>query len=161
MRIGEIAIVGPDRLIIDTFIRTVSDEIEIQNDTLTFARFRVNEQLLLHLYGLEYADENLKPAWDLMSKKLMGYVFVFNWTAADSISDLRPAIDALTARYKIPFVAAAATGSEDSGIPEKLIDLNMHLSGQARFTFYNPGDQSSVRNVLLILVNALLDRITQ
>ena len=72
---------------------------------------------------------------------------------------MQPAIDALTARYKIPFVAAAAINSNPPAVNEKLIDSGMRLSGQTRFTFYMPGDSSSVKNVLLILVNALLDKV--
>jgi hypothetical protein len=160
MRIGEIAVVGPDRSSIDAFIRMASDEIDIENQTLTFGRFSINPQLLLHLYGMQYESDDLRPAWDLLSRRLMGYVFVFDWGDSANFSQFRPAIDALTTRYRSPFVVAAAVKKPPDTIPEKLFDLPLNVSEQTRFTFFQLDEPESVRHVLLILVNTLIDKLS-
>ena len=161
MRIGEIAIVGPNRLSVDKFVRAVSNEVEIQNDSLTFGRFDVNNQLLLHLYGLQYSSKNLKPAWDLVSRKLLGYVYVFDWHVSGAYSQFSEAIDTLTERYRLPFVIAAATHGNSNGISRGLAGLDLTLADQTKITFCQLDDPESVRNVLLILLNILLERMPQ
>ena len=83
MRIGEIAIVGPGILPKQQFIKAVCDEIVVENNELVFGRLQINEQLVIHLYGLEFTDTEIKPSLDLVSKKLLGYVFLFDWGSHD------------------------------------------------------------------------------
>ena len=159
MRIGEIAIVGPSTHFKQEFIKAVCDEIVVENDDLVFGRLQINEQLVLHLYGLEFTDKEIRPSLDLVSKKLLGYVFLFNWGSQDSYSAVVSSIDSLTSRYSLPLVIAANLQNGSTEIPSQMLNVDFNISSEGQFTFCKLSDSNSVRNVLVMLINSVIDRI--
>ena len=158
MRIGEIAIVGPGIRPKQEFIKAVCDEIVIENDVLVFGRLQINEQLIIHLYGLEFTDKEIKPSLDLVSKKLLGYVFLFNWGGQD-YSEVVSTIDSLTSRYNLPLVIAANLQNGSTEIPSQILNVDFDLSSEGQFTFFRLSDLESVRNVLVMLINSVIDKV--
>jgi len=159
MRIGEIAIVGPGIRAKQQFIKTVCDEIVVENNDLVFGRLQINEQLVIHLYGLEFTDTEIEPALDLVSKKLLGYVFLFNWGRQDSYSEVVSTIDSLTSRYNSPLVIAANLQNGSSEIPSQMLNVDFDISSEGQFTFFRLSDPESVRNVLVMLINSVIDKV--
>jgi len=159
MRIGEIAIVGPGILSKKEFIKTVCDEIVVENDDLVFGRLQINEQLVIHLYGLEITDIEIRPSLDLVSKKLLGYVFLFEWGSQDSYSEVVSTIDSLTSRYNLPLVIAANLQNGSAGIPSQMLNVDFDISSDGQFTFCKLSDPESVRNVLVMLINSVIDKV--
>jgi len=159
MRIGEIAIVGRGIRPKQEFIKTVCDEIVIENDDLVFGRLQINEQLVIHLYGLEFTDKEIKPSLDLVSKKLLGYVFLFDWGSQDSYSEVVSTIDSLTSRYNLPLVIAANLQNGSTEIPSQMLNVDFDISSEGQFTFFKLSDSESVRNVLVMLINSIIDKI--
>lgn len=157
MRIGEIAVVGSKVEAKRNFIKAVSDDVEVQNDSLIFGRIKINEQLIVHLYGLEYLDEDIQPSWDLVSKKLLGYIVLFNWDAQEDLTAIQPMVNALEMRYSAPIIVAAGLKSGLNDIPPQLIDTDFALSEQCQFIFCNINDPASVKHTLLVLINTVLD----
>jgi signal recognition particle receptor subunit beta len=159
MRIGEIAILGPDIKSKQLFIEAVCDEIFLQTDRLILGRLKINDQLIVHLYGLDLSEKDINFAWDLVSKKLLGYVVLFNWNNADSLASAKSMIDFLNSRYNIPLVIAANMEQGSNPVPEKLLDIEFDISDQSQFTFCRLSEPKSVRNVLIILINSIIDRV--
>lgn len=159
MRIGEIAIIGPGIRPMQEFIKTVCDEIVTENDELVFGRLQINEQLVIHLYGLRFTDKDIKPSLDLVSKKLLGYVFLFNWGSQDSYSAVVSTIDSLTSRYSLPLVIAANLPNGSTEIPSQMLNVDFNISSEGQFTFCKLSDSESVRNVLVMLINSVIDKI--
>ncbi len=159
MRIGEIAIVGPGFLPKQQFIKAVCDEIVVENNELVFGRLQINEQLVIHLYGLEFTDTEIEPALDLVSKKLLGYVFLFNWGRQDSYSEVVSTIDSLTSRYNLPLVIAANLQNGSTEIPSQMLNVDFDISSEGQFTFFKLSDPESVRNVLVMLINSVIDKV--
>ncbi len=159
MRIGEIAIVGPGILPKQQFIKAVCDEIVVENNDLVFGRLQINEQLVIHLYGLEFTDTEIKPSLDLVSKKLLGYVFLFNWGSQDSYSEVVSTIDSLTSRYNLPLVIAANLQNGSTEIPSQMLNVDFDISSEGQFTFCRLSDPESVRNVLVMLINSVIDKV--
>jgi len=157
MRIGEIAVVGPGFQNKYDFIRSICDEVVVKTDKLIFGRLQVNEQLIIHLYGLNLDAQNVNPAWDLVSKKLLGYVVLFNWNKPDSYSDAKSIIDTLAARYKVPIVIAANLQNGKSEIPPQLLNADLELSQQAQLMFCRLSEPASVRHVLVTLINSVIN----
>ena len=158
MRIGEIAIVGPGIRPKQEFVKTVCDEIVVENDDLVFGRLQINEQLVIHLYGLEFTDEDIKPSLDLVSKKLLGYVFLFNWDNQD-YSDVIANVESLTTRYNLPLVIAANLQNGSTEIPSQMVNVDFDISTKGQFTFCRLSDPESVRNVLVMLINSVIDKV--
>lgn len=157
MRIGEIAIVSPGLETNRQFIKAVCDEVVLETENLVLGRLQINNQLALHLYGLKLSQNQLNTSWDLVSKKLLGYVVLFNWNQADSFSAIKPFVDALTARYSIPLIVAATLNNGQSAIPEQLINVEFNLAKQSQFTFCKLSEPASIKNVLVALINQVID----
>lgn len=159
MRIGEIAILGPDIKSNQLFVKAVCDEIVLQTESLIFGRLIINNQLAVHLYGLDLSEKDFSFAWDLVSKKLLGYVVLFNWNSPDSLSSVKSIVDFLNSRYNVPLVVAANIKQGSSPIPEELLNIEFDMSEQNQFTFCRLSEPKSARNVLIILINSIIDMI--
>ena len=157
MRIGEIAVVCPGFKNRHEFIKSVCDEIVVKTDKLVFGRLQVNEQLVIHLYGLDLTEKNITPAWDLVSKKLLGYIVLFSWNNADSYAKIKDTIESLS-KYELPLVIAATLQNGSFAFPKKLVNMELDLSDQAQLTFCKISDPQSVKNVLVTLINSVIER---
>lgn len=159
MRIGEIAIVGPGTRFKHEFIKAVCDEIVVQTEEFIFGRLKINSQLVVHLYGLDYSDKEIKPSWDLVSKKLLGYVVLFDWDNPDSHPKVKEIVDSLTSRYNIPVVLAANVQNSIKQIPVQLLNVDFSISECSEFTFCKISDPESAKNVLVILLNSVIEKL--
>lgn len=160
MRIGEIAIIGSSMRVKNEFIKIVCDEVVAQGESLIFGRLQINNQLVIHLYGLDYSEREIKPSWDLVSQKLLGYVVLFKWDNSHSFAEVKDTVDALTSRYKIPLVVAANIENNASNIPMQLLNVDFNLADSSEFTFYSLSDPNSVKNVLITLLDTVIDKIS-
>ncbi len=159
MRIGEIAIVGPGLETKKKFIKAICEEIVIETESLIFGRLQINNQLVIHLYGLDWSEKQLHHAWDLVSQKLLGYVVLFNWNHADSYTSARSIVDNLTARYTVPVVIAATLQNGQAPVPEEFLNAEFNLTQQSQFTFCKLSEPESVRNVLIKLINSAIEHL--
>lgn len=159
MRIGEVVIIGPDVENKRRFIKAVSDTIEIQNNHLTFGTLQINNQLMVHLYGITVSENNLNSSWDLVSRKLLGNVVLFNWNSPQSFSAAKAIIEFLTTRYSMPFVIAANLNNNSNLIPKPLINFGIRVANQGHFTFCKVSEPESIKRVLIILINSVLEKL--
>ena len=157
MRIGEIAIVGPHQEEKQLFINTIADSIEIENDKLTFGRFAINKQLILHLYGIAVDENSDAISWDLISEKLLGYVALFRWGEADSFRKVQKLVDHLTEKYDTTVIVAGHTEGNIPVMPDPF-QFGLPIDKRGSFIFCNVKDSVSVRKVLLALVNQIIDQ---
>lgn len=161
MKIGEVAVISHDQQSRDNFIQAICKHIDIRNESISFGRFDVNDQLALHLYGINIDKENSDLSWDLISRKMLGYVFIFNWDDQISLETIKPVIDNFTNSIKAPFVIIANTkDSQNAPIPNAFYkDKGLILAKNCRFTFSQLNDTRKVRDVLLLLVDMLLEQV--
>ncbi len=159
MRIGEIAVVGPNASAKREFIRNVSDEIVVQTDDLIFGRLRINNQLVVHLYGVNYSVENNSPLWDLVSQKLLGYVVLFNWSQQDSYIEVQKMVDSLSSIKQLPIVIAANVPGGAEILPPEFLEIKMNLQAHCEFTFCDVSNVDSVKKILVTLVDAVIEKI--
>ncbi len=156
MRIAEIAVIGSGRNLRDTFIQAVCQKLELTNDNVTFGRLPINDQLVLHLYGLASQPNGQTPAWDLIAKKMLGYVVLFSWQDAESLERLKPIIDFLASRYETPLVVAAHLAGKPQPVPPALFDNGIALTASGKFTFCDVRNPSSARKTLATLIDSLI-----
>ncbi|NIR52978.1 hypothetical protein GWO43_30570 [candidate division KSB1 bacterium] len=159
MRIGEIAIVGPDLKTKKSFINAVCDDVIVETENLIFGRLQINDELVIHLYGVDLSEKELNPSWDLVSRKLLGYIVLFNWSNPNSLADVTSTVDLLAARYDIPLVIAANLKNSQTSVPRELLNAEINLTRQGQFTFCKLSDPKSVKNVLITLINSVLDNL--
>lgn len=156
MRIGEIAVVGPGRDCQKKFIDAVCDEIVIETESLIFGRLQINSQLVIHLYGFELSEKERNQAWDLVSRKLLGYVVLFNWSSPESYAAVSSTIDSVTAKYNLPLIVAASLQNGQTSIPNELLNAQLSLSEKSQFTFFRFSPPQSAKRVLIMLINSVI-----
>lgn len=158
MRIAEIAVIAPQAEERKRFIAAVCDQIEVESERLTVGRLTINDQIVLHLYGLAPTPEGKAPAWDLLARKLLGYVALFSWQESDSFEHIKAGIDQVTARADAVLVVAAKIADAEPTALEALGDEGLFVNQQGKFTFYQEDDVESMKKVLLVLIDLLIER---
>jgi signal recognition particle receptor subunit beta len=156
MRIGEIAVIGTGVDHKKRFVKSVCDEIVVETQSLIFGRMAVNDELVVHLYGLDFWTQDTNLSWDLVAKKLLGYVALFTWNNRDSYAKLKSSIDALSDLYRIPVVVAAILQNGQPPIPHELLDVDFNLAEQEQFTFCDISQPDSIKHVLSTLVDSII-----
>jgi hypothetical protein len=157
MRIGEIAIVGPHTDEKRAFIKTVSNSVKNISEKLTFGEYAINNQLVLHLYGIAIDSEDESISWDLIAPKLLGYVAIFRWGDIDSFRKIQVLVDSLERRYQ-PFVVVAAHSEGRFPPLPAAMNYGVPIDKNAVFTFCNVHNENSVRKVLLSLVEKIISQ---
>ncbi len=159
MRIGEIAIVGANAEEERAFVRSIADTVDVQNERLTFGQYHINDQLLLHLYGISLHEDEDAISWDLISAKLLGFVVLFRWGDVESFRRCQKLVDTLINRYDAVVVVAGHTEGRIPPLPAAF-DLGIPIDKHGSFIFCNVHDPDSVRKVLIALVDLILDQIS-
>ena len=158
MRIGEIAIIGPDNDIRKRFIEAVCEKVDVSNDQLTFGRMPIDDQITLHLYGISVEKSNSKVSWDLLARKMLGYVVLFSWENPQSFDLVKSTLDELTSHYDSILVVAANVQNGSFSAHRTLIHEGIAITTDAKLIFCDVAKPESVRQVLLTLVNLLIDK---
>ncbi len=157
MRIGEIAIVGPDSDEKRQFIESMAHSVEIINNTLTFGQFFVNKQFVIHLYGIALPSEVESMSWDLIAPKLMGYITIFKWGDSNSFRQTQKLVDEINSKYDSTIIVAGHSDSS-APVPAKIFQNGFPIEKKGVFTFCNVNDPASVKKVLLTLVDSIILR---
>ena len=161
MKIGEIAVITPDSKTSDDFIKSICKKIDIQNGVVSFGRFNANDQLVLHLYGISVEKDDKKLSWDLISRKMLGYIVIFNWEDQISLEKIKPIIDQLANNLPIPvFVVANVNDIRNFPIPTIFfIPDGIPLSSNFRFSFIQADRPENAKKILVSLIDMLLQKL--
>jgi len=160
MRIGEIAILGSSNEEKRLFIQSVCQKLEITNDNITFGRFPINDQLMLHLYGVALPSDSQTMAWDLLAKKCLGYIVLFSWQDGASFERMQPVLDQLAAHYEATLIVAAHVANGKLPIPPELYENGIALTTAGKFMFCDVRQPASARKILLALIESVLEKMS-
>ena len=158
MRIAEIAVIAPQPEERKKFIAAVCSQLEVTGEHLTVGRLAINDQLVLHLYGLAVQPETQTLSWDLLSRKLLGYIVLFSWQDKASFENIKASLDQIAARSEAVLVVAANVGAAELPAMQALSNKSLFVNYQGKFTFYQEDDPESVKKVLLTLIDLLVER---
>jgi hypothetical protein len=159
MRIAEIAVIAPEAEARKNFIAAICGRLEVTGEQLTVGRLAVNEQLVLHLYGLAAPAATITPsAWDLLSRKLLGYIVLFSWQDQASFEQIKPGLEQITAAGETALVVAANVAEAELPALQALRDKSILVNAQGKLTFYQEAEAASMKKVLLTLVDLLIER---
>lgn len=160
MRIGEVAIVSHKSHEHEAFIRSICQKIDIKNEQLSFGRFEVNDQLALYLYGV--SNDYQSTSLDLISRKTLGFILIFDWEDKKVFEITKSVIDYFSRNFKAPIIIVAnIKNKQDPPIPDSFFRLDgIPLSPDCRFTFGQVDDPESARHVMILLVNMLIEKLS-
>lgn len=157
MRIGEIAVVGPHTAEKRAFIQTISNSVEIISEKLTFGRLSINQQLVLHLYGISVQGDDAAVSWDLIAPKLLGYIALFRWGDVRSFRDVQKIVNELSTRYDTTIVVAGHLEQQHPKIPAAFAS-GIPIDRSGIFTFCNVFEKESVQRTMLTLINNIIEQ---
>ncbi len=155
-RVGEIVVVGPASAAKEPFLQAICPERFVANQDVLLGAMPINSELLIYCYGITHGRGF---AWDLVGKKMLGYVVMFNWFDDDAYAACREIIDFTTRNFSAPFVVAADYGIRPLPVPESAIRPNIPLSPLSKFLFFQSHKPASVRKVVVTLLDVLLEKL--
>jgi len=160
LRIGEVAIISHKSHESEALIRSICRRIEFRTERLCFGRFEVNDQLALYLYGISADCQSL--SLDLISRKTLGFIVIFDWEDKKVLELTRPILDYLSKSYNAPIIIVAnIKDKKDPPIPDSFFQLDgIPLSPSCKFTFGQIDDPESARNVMILLINMLIEKLS-
>ncbi|MDW7680489.1 MAG: hypothetical protein SCK70_07985 [bacterium] len=161
MKIGEIAILSHNAQQKDDFICSICKKIDLKNELVSFGRFYANDQLALHLYGVSIDAHQSSLSWDLMSRKMLGYVIIFDWDDKISLESIKPIIDSFEQMILAPFIILAnIQDSDNPPIPATFFKhKGIVLSPNFRLTFGQANKPESARRAIRLMIDMLLERV--
>jgi len=161
MKIGEIAIISHSSRQRDNFIRSICRKIDLENELVSFGRFEINDQLGLHFYGISIDKQDSDLSWDLISRKMLGYVVIFDWEDLISLESVKPIVNGFAETLRAPFVIVGNVPDMSKPPIPKIFfqDKGIHLSPNFRFTFGQVDQPECARKILTLLIDMLLDRV--
>jgi len=155
-RMAEIVVVGPDGAGKRAFLQAFCPTIHETDTGILLGAMPINSELVLYCYGIGY-DRSF--AWDLVGRKMLGYVVCFNWFDDQAYAACREMVTFTSSAFSAPFVVAADLGLQPLPVPESAVRPNVPLSSSARFLFYQSHKAASVRKVAATLLDLLLDKL--
>ncbi len=158
MRIAEIAVIAPRAEEGKKFIAAICSQLEVASEHLVVGRSIINDQLVLHLYGLAIPPESKNLSWDLLDRKLLGYIVLFSWNDEASLESIKRSLDQITARPEAVLVVAANVSAAEPPALQALGDKSLFVNQQGKFIFYKEDEAGSAKQVLLTLIDLLIER---
>jgi len=158
LRIGEVAIISHKASEPEDFIKSVCGSIEIKNKTVSFGCLEIDEQLALHLYGMSIENQNRSFFWDIVSRKMLGYILIFDWDDQKMLDAIKPIADNFSQSCEAPIVIVANIKDQTNPpVPDEFYKPEgILLSTNSIFTFGQIDDPECARRILILLVNMLI-----
>lgn len=162
MRIGEVAVISYKPHEKENFIRSICQRIDIKDETLSFGRFEINDQLALYLYGIAFDYKKNLISWDLISRKTLGFIIIFDWEDKKAFEATKFVVDYFSRNFNAPIIIVAAINNKkDPPIPDSFFQPDgIPLSLNSRFIFSQIDDSESARSVMVLFVNMLIDKLS-
>jgi len=154
-RMAEIVVVGPAGEGKHAFLHSFCPILHETGAGILLGELPINRELVLYCYGIGY---DCSFAWDLVGRKMLGYLLCFNWFNEETYAACREMVTFASSSFATPFVVAADHGLQPLPVPESAVRPHIPLSSSARFLFYQGHKPASVRKVVTTLLDLLLEK---
>lgn len=161
MRIGEVTVIGPVGKTKEIFIQSVCHNLEKVSDKICFGRLQIDNQLVLHLYGISIDKEENSISWDLLSPKMLGYIFIFNWDDYNTFEEIKAVLDTFSIKFSAPIVVVANVEDKSNiPLPNKFNEPGgFSIDRNIRFTFCPISDPIYSKKVVSTIINILIEKL--
>ncbi len=161
MRVGEVTVIGPRDRTKDIFIQSICEKANVVNERVSFGRLEISNQLSLHFYGIGIEREDTSISWDLLTPKMLGFIFIFNWTDYNSLATISSMLDYFSSSFYAPIVVIANIDNEnDIPVPPMYFKQEgFILDPKIRLTFCNINNPSCTKKAVVNIINMLLSRL--
>ncbi len=158
MRIGEILVVGSTGVGIEDFLRKLSSLTEEFGKDVNFGLLPIDDQIVLHLYGVHWTRWAKSYPWELLVQKALGAFVLFDWEHPETVKEAEEILEFFQNRFDLPVVVASVLKSEAPGIRVQVYRGGLPLTKDSRFTFYSLDKPESLRQLVVDLININLEQ---
>ncbi len=158
-KVGEMVVVGPPGSDKESFLKSFCTEVTIADQDILIGRFPVTNDLVVYFYGISHYPDASLFAWDLIAKKMLGYIVIFDWNKNNSFQYAKQIIAFTTAHFSCPFIIAADLQNHPSNIPETATKPFIMLSNNCRFMFFRSNKPATVKKVVVTLLDILINKL--
>ncbi len=155
-RVGELVVVGPPGAAKQPFLSALCPRVEIANQDIILGSLPIHEELMVYCYGISYGQGF---AWDLVGRKMLGYIVIFDWFDDQSFAGSKEIIEFTSSYFNAPFIIAADIGDRVLPVPECAIRPHIGLSAMTKFMFCRSNKPDSVRKVVVTLLDLLIEKL--
>ena len=162
MKIGEIAVITPNNKTSEDFIKSICTKIDIKNGVVAFGNFNANDQLGLHIYGISLDNKEKSLSWDLISRKMLGYIVIFDWEDQISLETIKPIFDQLSNNLTTPVIVVANVKDINQAPipPIFFFPEGIPISENFRFSFLQTDRPESAKKIMVLLIDMLLQKLS-
>jgi len=154
-KIGEILVIGSSNSSQSSFLYYTCPKVMKSDQDIMFGQLEIEQNLHLFLYGISSNGGQNNIAWDLIARKMLGYIIVFNWFDEKSYELAKKNVDFLSIRFDAPLIIAADIMDKSLPIKKTIINPFISLSNKDKFTFFNSASAGSVKSVLSSLIDVV------
>ncbi|MBN2413300.1 hypothetical protein JXQ31_16595 [candidate division KSB1 bacterium] len=122
---------------------------------IIFGNLEIENNFNLFLYGISSNGSQNNIAWDLIARKMLGYIIVFYWFDEKSFETAKKNIDFLSTRFDAPMIIAADIMDKPIPVKKSIVNPFISLSNKDKFTFFNSTSADSVKSVLISLIDVV------
>ena len=152
-KVGEVLIIGPPGANHRKLLTTVCPRPQKSEQNMEFGRMEIDSDLALFLYAITYNQKKPAIAWDLIARKMLGVIIMFNWADQESLQAAKHILDFFNAKFEAPCVLAADVPHGALPVNKKIAFPYISLSPREKFLFCNSNSGKSMKLTLATLIN--------
>lgn len=159
MRIGEVAVISPQEDNTNIFIKSICTDVQNSNDNISIGRLKINEQLMLHFYGITIEKDVNSISWHLLSTKVLGFVVIFNWDNENSLEKITKILNFFSANYTTPLIIVANINDKNNiPLPFNVFEAKgINIESKSRFFFSEISNPSDSKKIITTIIDILLE----
>ena len=157
-RTGEIVVVSSYDTENNNFIKAICAETYQTNQNIMYGRLEISESLCLLLYGIGFASNKSNFAWELIARKILGYIVLFDWYEEKSFSETKEILDFLINKLNAPILVVGELKNDQTSFQQNVYNPSISLSNQVKFTMCHSSNVSSINKVLVSFLDTLIER---
>ena len=161
MRNAEVLVVSTSQKILNETFQSICSEIINENKDVIFGFIPIDDQLQLNLYGFFWKENSTDYYWERICRKVLGAIVLFDWQNETSLSMLKEVLSFFEKRFEIPIMTASTLNGAITSLPIKLYRGGLPVSEGSRFTFFDLKAPSSVRELIVGLININLETMSK
>jgi small GTP-binding protein len=172
----KIVITGPFGAGKTTLIRTISEITVLSTErdlstlsearadkaqttvAMDFGRIGIDSDLVLYLFGTPGQDR-FEFMWEVLGEGMLGYVLLLDASRPESVQEAKTILAAFRRMARVPFVVAVNRSEGLAPEDETQVRNELDLEPSIPIVPCDATDKSSVKTVLLALLQAVLESI--
>ncbi len=155
MKVGEILVVGSSGTSHPNILHAVCDQVMKSDQEILFGKLGIGPELTLFLYAITSNRNKATIAWDLIARKMIGSIIVFDWNNTESFENAKHNLSLFNRKFDAPCILAADVKNNPLPVNPKIVNPFVSLSPKEKFKFFNGRNPKSIKSLLISLTDVI------